>query len=117
MDVPAIVEQLDMRYLIDTLVDIAQVPTDVPLGPNVFMAPDDPKLVHYVQHILRPKLTALGAYDLLEIPDNQFVVRYGLGTSDTSPGHDLLYTSSDLSRLDFPDEISFFDVTQELKML
>jgi hypothetical protein len=54
MDVPAIVEQLDMRYLIDTLVDIAQVPTDVPLGPNVFMAPDDPKLVHYVQHILRP---------------------------------------------------------------
>ena len=44
MDVPAIVEQLDMRYLIDTLVDIAQVPTDVPLGPNVFMAPDDPKL-------------------------------------------------------------------------
>ena len=28
-----------------------------------------------------------------------------------SPGHDLLYTSSDLSRLDFPDEISFFDVT------
>jgi hypothetical protein len=32
-------------------------------------------------------------------------------TSRTSPGHDLLYTSSDLSRLDFPDEISFFDVT------
>ena len=25
-----------------------------------------------------------------------------------SPGHDLLYTSSDLSRLDFPGEISFF---------
>jgi hypothetical protein len=24
------VEQLDLRYLIDTLVDIAQVPTDVP---------------------------------------------------------------------------------------
>ena len=27
-----------------------------------------------------------------------------------SPGHDLLYTSSDLSRLDFPDTISSFDI-------
>ncbi len=84
MDIPAVVEQLDMRYLIDTLVDIAQVPTDVPMGPNVFMAPDDPKLVHYVQQILRPKLTALGAYDLIDAPENQIVARYGLGTSDTT---------------------------------
>jgi acetylornithine deacetylase/succinyl-diaminopimelate desuccinylase-like protein len=84
MDIPAMVEQLDLRYLIDTLVDIAQVPTDIPLGPNVFMAPDDPKLVHYVQHILRPKLTALGAYDLMEVPENQLVARYGLGASDTT---------------------------------
>jgi hypothetical protein len=84
METPAIIEQLDMRYLIDTLVDIAQVPTDVPLGPNVFMAPDDPKLVHDVQQVLRPKLTTLGAYDLIDVPENQFVVRYGLGTSDTT---------------------------------
>ena len=84
MDISAIVERLDMRYLIDTLVDIAQVPTDVPLGPNVFMAPNDPKLVHYVQHIVRPKLTALGAYDLIEVPDNQLVARYGLGASDAT---------------------------------
>jgi hypothetical protein len=34
-----------------------------------------------------------------------------MGHVPGSPGHDLLYTSSDLSRLDFPDEISFFDVT------
>ncbi len=84
MDTPAMIEQLDRRYLIDTLVDIAQVPTDVPLGPNVFMAPDDPKLVHYVQQVLRPKLTQLGAYNLIEVPGNQLVARYGLGTSETS---------------------------------
>ena len=84
MDIPAIVDQLDRRYLIDTLVDIAQVPTDVPLGPNVFMAPDDPKLVYYVQQVLRPKLTALGAYDLIDVPENQLVARYGLGTSDST---------------------------------
>ena len=84
MDAPAIVEQLDIRYLIDTLVDIARAPTDVPLGPDVFMAPDDPKLVHYVQHILRPKLNAVGAYDLMDVPENQLVARYGLGASDTT---------------------------------
>lgn len=84
MDIPTVVEQLDMRYLVETLVDIAQVPTDVPLGPNVFMAPDDPKLVHYVQQVLRPKLTAIGAFDLMDIPENQLVARYGLGTSETS---------------------------------
>jgi len=84
MDIAAIIEQLDMRYLIDTLVDIARVPTDVPLGPNVFMAPDDPKLQHYVQYILRPQLTALGVYDLMDVPENQLVARYGLGTSDAT---------------------------------
>lgn len=84
MDIPTLVEKLDMRYLIETLVDIAQVPTEVPLGPNVFMAPDDPKLVHYVQQVLRPKLTTIGAYDLMDIPENQLVARYGLGASDTT---------------------------------
>ncbi|ETW93287.1 MAG: hypothetical protein ETSY1_39870 [Candidatus Entotheonella factor] len=84
MATPAIIEPLDMRYLMDTLVDIAQVPTDVPLGSNVFMAPDDPKLVHYVQQVLRPKLTAIGAYDLIDVPENQLVIRYGLGTSETT---------------------------------
>lgn len=79
-----LVAQLDQCYLIDTLVELAKIPTHVPLGPEVFMAPDDPKLVHYVQQILRPKFNALGAYDLLDVPENQFVLRYGAGTSDTS---------------------------------
>ena len=83
METQPIVAQLDMRYLIDTLVELAQAPTEVPLGPNVFMAPDDPKLVHYVQQVLRPKLTAVGAYDLIDVPENQLVARYGAGKSDT----------------------------------
>jgi acetylornithine deacetylase/succinyl-diaminopimelate desuccinylase-like protein len=84
MEIQPIVAQLDTKYLIDTLVELARVPTEVPLGPDVFMAPDDPKLVHYVQRVLRPKLTAIGAYDLIEVPENQLVTRYGMGTSDAA---------------------------------
>jgi acetylornithine deacetylase/succinyl-diaminopimelate desuccinylase-like protein len=84
MQTPQIIEQLDRRYLIDTLVDLAKVATEVPLGANVFMAPDEPKLVHYVQQVLRPKLIALGAYDLIDVPENQLVTRYGMGRSDTA---------------------------------
>ena len=40
----AVSECLDERFLIDTLVELAKVPTDVPLGPQTFMEPDDPKL-------------------------------------------------------------------------
>lgn len=84
MVVNAIVERLDMRFLLDTLIDLAKVPTEVPLGPEVFMAPDDPKLVHYVQDVLRPELTAIGAPDIMDVPENQIVVRYGLGHASTS---------------------------------
>jgi acetylornithine deacetylase/succinyl-diaminopimelate desuccinylase-like protein len=84
MQTPHIIEQLDRQYLIDTLVDLARVPTDVPMGTEVFMAPDDAKLVRYVQHVLRPKLQGIGAYDLLDVPGNQLVARYGQGTSDAT---------------------------------
>ena len=83
-DAHAVVAQLDTRFLIDTLVELARVPTEVPPGPEVFMEPDDPKLVHYVQHVFRPKLQAVGAYDVTEVPRNQLVVRYGSGTSDAA---------------------------------
>lgn len=79
-----IVTQLDERYLVDTLVELAKIPTEVPLGPEVFMEPDDPKLVHYVQCVLRPKLQALAAFDVIDVPRNQLVVRYGDGASNTS---------------------------------
>ncbi len=38
--------QIDQEYLVDTLRELARVPTEVPLGENTFMEPDDPKLVH-----------------------------------------------------------------------
>ncbi len=46
---------LDQGYLIDVLTELAKVPTEVPLGNETFVEPDDPKLVHYVQEVLRPK--------------------------------------------------------------
>ena len=75
-------EGLDERYLIDTLVDLAKVPTEVPLGTETFMEPDDPKLVHYVQRVLRPKIQSLTVYDITDVPRNQMVMRLGEGSSD-----------------------------------
>ncbi len=76
--------KIDESYLIDTLVQLAQVPTDVPLGPQTFLEPDDPKLVHYVQKVLRPKLDALGVEHNSDVSGNQLLVRYGDGTSQAS---------------------------------
>ncbi len=75
---------VDRRYLVDTLFDLIRVPTEVPLGTETLMAPDHPKLVYYVQEVVRPKLAAIGAYDIVEAPLNQLVVRLGEGTSDRS---------------------------------
>lgn len=73
---------LDERYLVDVLSRLARVPTDVPLGFNTLMEPDDPKLVHYVQDVVRPELAAIGVYDLLDVPRNNLVARLGAGRSD-----------------------------------
>jgi acetylornithine deacetylase/succinyl-diaminopimelate desuccinylase-like protein len=54
------------------------------LGPNTFIEPDDPKLVYYVQRVLRPELRSLGVDNIAEVPRNQLVVKYGNGTSDAS---------------------------------
>jgi acetylornithine deacetylase/succinyl-diaminopimelate desuccinylase-like protein len=77
-------DHLDRRYLVTTLSALAQVPTDVPLGFDTLMEPDDPKLVHYVQNVVRPELTRLGLYDLIDVPRNQLVARMGRGTSGRS---------------------------------
>ncbi|PYM64859.1 MAG: hypothetical protein DMD79_05750 [Candidatus Rokuibacteriota bacterium] len=77
-------DHLDRRYLVTTLSALAQVPTDVPLGFDTLMEPDDPKLVHYVQNVVRPELTRLGLYDLVDVPRNQLVARMGRGTSGRS---------------------------------
>ena len=77
-------DHLDRRYLVTTLSALAQVPTDVPLGFDTLMEPDDPKLVHYVQDVIRPELARLGVYDLIDAPGNQLVARMGRGTSGRS---------------------------------
>ena len=81
MDIESLLDRLDRRFLIDTLVELAQVPVDVPLGTEVFIEPDDPKLVHYVQHVLRPGLARAGAYDLIDVAGNQIVARHGAVSS------------------------------------
>lgn len=78
MNAQDIIDQhLDRGYLVETLSQLARVPTDVPPGFNTFMEPDDPKLVHYVQDVLRPELVRVGAYDLLDVPRNNLVVQTG----------------------------------------
>ncbi len=84
-DLDAFVEErLDRPYLVQTLSRLARVPTNVPLGFQTLMEPDDPKLVHYVQEVVRPELVRLGLYDLLDVPRNNLVVRLGRGESGRS---------------------------------
>jgi acetylornithine deacetylase/succinyl-diaminopimelate desuccinylase-like protein len=75
---------LDVHYLVERVRELARVPTDVPLGFQTLMEPDDPKLVHYVQDVLRPELTDLGCWDLVDAPGNNLVVRMGRGTTGRS---------------------------------
>ncbi|MCA9880476.1 MAG: M20/M25/M40 family metallo-hydrolase [Thermomicrobiales bacterium] len=75
---------VDRAYLVEMLVRLAQERTDVPLGYDTLMEPDDPKLVHYVQHVMRPELVRLGCYDLIDAPRNNLVVRCGAGESGRS---------------------------------
>lgn len=71
--------QLDRQYLIETLRRLARVPTDVPIGYETLMEPDHPKLVHYVQEIVRPELVRLGFDDLIDAPRNNLVAQLGSG--------------------------------------
>lgn len=66
-------------YLVDTLARLARVPSAVPLGPDTLIEPDHPMLRHYVQECLRPEFVAVGAYDIVDLPRNQFAVRFGDG--------------------------------------
>jgi acetylornithine deacetylase/succinyl-diaminopimelate desuccinylase-like protein len=73
--------EIDERYLVDTLCALARVPTDVPLGFDTLIEPDDPKLVHYVQDVVRPALVRIGVYDLRDVPRNNLVACLGSGRS------------------------------------
>ena len=83
-DLTQLATQIDQEYLVGTLRELAQVPTEVPLGENTFIEPDDPKLVHYVQRVLRPKIQALELADVVDVPRNQLVLSMGEGTSGAS---------------------------------
>jgi hypothetical protein len=72
----------DESYLVQRLTALARVPTEVPLGFDTLMEPNDPKLVFYVQSILRPELVNLGYLELLDAPDNNLVVSVGQATTD-----------------------------------
>lgn len=74
-----LIDQHDRAYLVDTLSRLARVPTHVPLGYDTFIEPDHPRLVHYVQVVLRPELIDLGCYDLIDAGRNNMVVRLGAG--------------------------------------
>jgi acetylornithine deacetylase/succinyl-diaminopimelate desuccinylase-like protein len=70
---------LDRPFLVRALTELARVPTNVDLGFDTLIEPDHPRLVHYVQDVVRPRLVDLGVHDLLDAPRNNLVARLGTG--------------------------------------
>ena len=77
-------EGLDREFLLRTLLELARVPTHVELGFDTLVEPDDPKLVHYVQEEMRPRLRNVGVDEPLDAGRNNLVVRLGSGESGRS---------------------------------
>jgi len=75
---------IDSAYLINTLQNLLKVDCSVPLGPDTLVEPDNAKLVHYVQEIIRPELNDIGIYSIYDIPGNQLAVKLGSGEKDIS---------------------------------
>lgn len=75
---------IDVDYLVRQTSELARVPTAVPLGFETLMKPDHPLLVEYVQHAVRPRLQAIGAYDIIDVEPNDIVVRAGGRSSERS---------------------------------
>jgi len=67
-------------YVRETLVTLAQAPTDVPLGQNE-IEPTDPKITRYVHDVVRPMFDRLdvGAVEIDEL--NNLICRIGTGSS------------------------------------
>jgi acetylornithine deacetylase/succinyl-diaminopimelate desuccinylase-like protein len=75
---------IDRDYLVSTLVRLLKVDCSVSLGPDTLMEPDDPKLVHYVQDVIRLELQEIGVYDIMDLPKNQIAVKMGTGVNEDS---------------------------------
>lgn len=70
---------LDRKYMVDTLVRLLKIDCTVDLGPETLMDPNHPKLVNYVQNVIRPELQKIGVYDIIDAPKNQIVAKLGTG--------------------------------------
>jgi len=75
---------IDREYLVKTLVGLLKIDCSVPLGPQTLMEPDDPKLVNYVQSVIRPELLRIGIPSIIDMPKNQIAVKMGAGESGSS---------------------------------
>lgn len=75
---------LDKQYLVETLVKLLKVDCSLALGPQTLMESDHPKLVHYVQNVIRPELRKIGVHNIMEMPKNQIAVKLGSGEKDKS---------------------------------
>ena len=74
-------EFLDESLLVEAMQRFTRVPTEVPQGYETLMEPDDPKLVRYVQGVVRPELEDLRLIKLLDVPRNNVVAVAGSGES------------------------------------
>jgi len=74
-------DQIDEPYMVDLLLRLLKVDCSVELGPETLMEPDHPKLVNYVQNVIRPELEKIGAHHIIDLPKNQLGVKIGKGTS------------------------------------
>jgi acetylornithine deacetylase/succinyl-diaminopimelate desuccinylase-like protein len=72
---------LDRDFISSTLTTLLQTPTDVPLGETT-IEPDDPKLVYYVQEVIRPLLAQLCYHDLYIDELNNLILRTGRCTNE-----------------------------------
>lgn len=81
---PLIDRHLDVDGLVEMLSRLASVPTDVPLGYDTFMDPDDPKLVYYVQGVMRPHLATVDGLELVDARLNNLVAATGVGSNGRS---------------------------------
>ena len=73
----------DERYVLDTLVELARTPADVPLGLNE-IEPTDPRIAHYVRDVVRPMVERLGVGSVEVDELNNLICRAGSGRPSPS---------------------------------
>jgi acetylornithine deacetylase/succinyl-diaminopimelate desuccinylase-like protein len=69
----------DERYLLEALRRLCRIPSAVPLGPETLIDPDDPIITGYLNRGPRKEFDDLGLTSVVELPMNQFAVRFGDG--------------------------------------